>query len=175
VVFMLYYYYILYYYTYTIISYYILYYYTIIYYYPILYSSSSIPPSSPQQSYTLLFSSLLYSFYTCRYLHILIYILLPSPHPLPLIPIIPLPILLLFSSHLSSVPSSSSSHSFYLLVKGIHLSIFRLNGYTSISKRNNISIINSFYTCRYLHILIYILSSFPNLTPHVLSEWMVEV
>ena len=48
---------------------------------------------------------------------------------------------------------------------------------------------HSFYTCRYLHILIYILliySSFPilfshllfpnpNLTPHVLSEWMVEV
>ena len=35
----------------------------------------------------------------------------------------------------------------------------------------------SFYTCRYLHILIYILLLFiPNhLTPHVLSEWMVEV
>jgi hypothetical protein len=41
----------------------------------------------------------------------------------------------------------------------------------------------SFYTCRYLHTLIYISLSiipfFPlfknNLTPHVLSEWMVEV
>jgi hypothetical protein len=33
----------------------------------------------------------------------------------------------------------------------------------------------SFYTCRYLHILIYILSLKNNLTPHVLSEWMVEV
>ena len=35
---------------------------------------------------------------------------------------------------------------------------------------------HSFYTCRYLHILIYIPdSSKNNLTPHVLSEWMVEV
>ena len=35
---------------------------------------------------------------------------------------------------------------------------------------------HSFYTCRYLHILIYIQSHLPNLlTPHVLSEWMVEV
>jgi hypothetical protein len=42
---------------------------------------------------------------------------------------------------------------------------------------------HSFYTCRYLHILIYIIlwSSLPilllpkYLTPHVLSEWMVEV
>ena len=42
---------------------------------------------------------------------------------------------------------------------------------------------HSFYTCRYLHILIYILqdifslipSPINNLTPHVLSEWMVEV
>ena len=35
----------------------------------------------------------------------------------------------------------------------------------------------SFYTCRYLHILTYTLpdSSKNNLTPHVLSEWMVEV
>ena len=33
----------------------------------------------------------------------------------------------------------------------------------------------SFYTCRYLHILIYIPDSSSNLTPHVLSEWMVEV
>ena len=36
---------------------------------------------------------------------------------------------------------------------------------------------HSKYTCRYLHILIYIHHIFPIiiLTPHVLSEWMVEV
>jgi hypothetical protein len=34
---------------------------------------------------------------------------------------------------------------------------------------------HSFYTCRYLHILIYIISLKNILTPHVLSEWMVEV
>jgi hypothetical protein len=36
----------------------------------------------------------------------------------------------------------------------------------------------SFYTCRYLHILIYIplFPQYPKyLTPHKLSEWMVEV
>jgi hypothetical protein len=33
----------------------------------------------------------------------------------------------------------------------------------------------SFYTCRYLHILIYILPSPKYLTPHVLSEWMSRV
>jgi hypothetical protein len=33
-----------------------------------------------------------------------------------------------------------------------------------------------FYTCRYLHILIYILLLLPKYsTPHKLSEWMVEV
>jgi hypothetical protein len=44
--------------------------------------------------------------------------------------------------------------SIYLVVKGIHLSIFRLREYTSI--------FSSFYTCRYLHILIYILPA-PNI------------
>ena len=34
---------------------------------------------------------------------------------------------------------------------------------------------HSFYTCRYLDTLIYIPDSSPKLTPHVLSEWMVEV
>jgi hypothetical protein len=59
--------------------------------------------------------------------------------------------ILISSSHLSSIPLSHLSHSSS----------------------------HSFYTCRYLHILIYILStSIPssnNSTPHVLSEWMVEV
>ena len=109
----------LHYYTYTIIL------------YLILYSSSSssllFSPFPLYSSLTLFFPSLTipfpYSFYTCRYLHTVIYILFQS---------IFFPIIFFSSQY-------------------------------------------SFYTCRYLHILIYILSVSNNLTPHVLSEWMVEV
>jgi hypothetical protein len=114
-------------------TYYILYYYIILYYYLILYSSllfCSSPPILPLlSSFSLPIFPLLphllfpHSFYTCRYLHILIYILRSLP--------------------------------------------FLSNPLPNTHPRN---------TCRYLHILIYILSIFKNnLTPHVLSEWMVEV
>ena len=48
---------------------------------------------------------------------------------------------------------------------------------SSILLPTPLSLPNSFYTCRHLDILIYvpIIWSPPNLTPHVLSEWMVEV
>jgi hypothetical protein len=67
-----------------------------------------------QYSSFSLFSSQ-YSFYTCRYLHILIYIIyypLPFSHPNP---------------SQTRYPSLKGIH-IYLLVKGIYLSIFRLKG-----------------------------------------------
>jgi hypothetical protein len=91
-----------------------------------------------------------HSFYTCRYLHILIYIhLLSSP--------------ILFSSN----PSQTR----YPSLKGIHLSIsrFKRNNtsiYLLVKRNTHLSIswlkgiylsINSFYTCRYLHTVIYII------------------
>jgi hypothetical protein len=111
-----------------------------------------------------------HSFYTCRYLHILIYILSVYLN----YPIISFP---LFRSFL---PIQSSS--IFLPTQPDTLQIFSSS--------------HSFYTCRYLHTVIYILSIFRsylffpiyllfyyllfpifknNLTPHVLSEWMVEV
>ena len=154
---------------------YILYYYTIIYYilYYILYYTL-LSPIIPSSSHLLFPSSILLpsssppllspsqypsppissstsslSFYTCRVLHILIYIIQFYS---------PLPKLLLFSS-LLLFPSS-----FLILFS----SLFFLLLYLLSSQY-------SFYTCRYLHMVIYVLSVSNNSTPHVLSEWMVEV
>ena len=68
------------------------------------------------------------------------------------------------SSHSSDLPSVLSSSSL-LSSPPILLPSSLLLIYSS----------HSFYTCRYLHILIYIPDSSTILTPHVLSEWMVEV
>ena len=70
--------------------------------------------------------------------------------------------------------------SYLSILKGIYLSLNIKREYSSISglKEYTYLSIISFYTCRYLHILIYIHLLFrisPYLTPHVLSEWMVEV
>ena len=148
--------YIIYYILYIYIYYYYILYYTLLYYTIISYTILSsllphllflfhsiliflpFPLSSPILSLPILFSSQ-YSFYTCRYLHILIYIQSFQSSHLIHNPFFPLP--LQSSSDLSS---SQSSH--------------------------------SKYTCRDLLTVIYIPdSSKNNLTPHVLSEWMVEV
>ena len=141
-----------------IISYTLLYYYIL---YIILFPIPSSPlllyssfPSYPQPS--LLFfprpsCPSQYSFYTCRYLDTHIYIL-------------------------SSFPSQSPPHLF------LSIPLFPIFNHSSSFSPLLLSSQYSFYTCRELHILIYI-PSFPisfsspinNLTPHVLSEWMVEV
>ena len=108
--------------------------------YTILSSSSILLPflsSSPLlfcSSLLFFSSSSPHSFYTCRHLHILIYIILLSPIP-----------------NLASVPLP------FLIIPILIL------------------ILHSQNTCRHLHILIYIPPQSDNLTPHVLSEWMVEV
>ena len=107
----------------------LLYYYILLIFllFPILYSLLFYPFSSPL---------LLHSKYTCRYLHILIYILLFSS---------PLPIYLLFS--LSSYNNPFSSSPLPLLSSPSPLHIY-LQFYPNHSK----------YTCRVFHLLIYVLS-----------------
>jgi len=120
---------------YIIIHHYIIIYYTLIILYLILYSSSPlfILPSSSSLLILLQFYSFptQHSFYTCRYLHILI---LYSPSSLPTISS-------RFGGEYTLLPSFPSHPLFYLQFS------------------SNLSSINSFYTCRYLHILIYILSN----------------
>jgi hypothetical protein len=147
--------------------------------YTILFFSSSLPTFSSSTS-----SSSQYSFYTCRYLHILIYVqsflynILPSP-----------------SIPFSSFPSSSFI--LYLSVLTytyLYYPIFpppfpnklsiniKRNTHLSLSQRStHLSIIHSILVGTYIYlfishpILYNILPSSSNLTPHVLSEWMVEV
>ena len=171
------------YYTYYIIYYYILYYYTIIiiyytiihilYYTLLLFSSilsfpfSSFPIlSSSSIPIFFLFHLLFYSFpshsqpfYTCRYLHLLIYIpfflfssdLSPSV-PLPLL-FFPFPIIGSISSYpLPNIPFPYSIPIFILYL----------------------SVVPYTYLCSPIFPPIF--HQLPKyLTPHVLSEWMVEV
>ena len=95
-----------------------------------------------------------HSKYTCRWLVILIYILsLPLPSP-PSSSLLIYPSSFLLSSTLSSPLLPSPPLPSSLPPPHPH----------------------SFYTCRYLHTLTYTLLIYSdNSTPHVLSEWMVEV
>jgi hypothetical protein len=142
------------YYTYIIIYYY---YSILYYYYIILYSSSPLPLFLLICSFlpTIIFSSSLpipfsipptpqYSFYTCRYLHILIYIIL----------------FLISSSSLSPLSSHSSYIHSILVGTYIYLFIF----YPLL--------IHSILVGTYIYLFIF---NQNNSTPHVLSEWMVEV
>jgi hypothetical protein len=111
--------------------------------------------------YILLYNILLYIYY--YYTYTIYYIILFSSS---------LPLFILFSSYSSSsssLPSllSSSSSILYLLFC-LYSSLLIL---PSSSLPNHT---HSFYTCRYLHILIYILSLKNNLTPHKLSEGCLE-
>ena len=94
------------------------------------------------------------------------------------------PIFLPFSSSFpfSSIPLLLSSQSItflfpilYYTLPLLYLLPFSSSPLSSIPNPSPLPHLISFYTCRYLHILIYILSLKDNLTPHVLSEWMVEV
>ena len=163
-------------YYYTIIIYYIILYYYILYIiillyhilsYTILFSSSifhslpsllfypflsSPPPFSPILSCS---SFLKYSFYTCRHLHTVIYILFSSSDLSSFIFY-----LLLFSSPLPSILPllfSPSSHSHRISINLQSSLIPRILVGTSI------------------HLFIFNQYLIDNLTPHVLSEWMVEV
>ena len=73
---------------------------------------------------------------------------------------------------------------FFLSFSSPSLQILSLLPFLSLPLQSSSSSIPSIFphsqnTCRYLHILIYILpiilSSSDNLTPHKLTEWMVEV
>ena len=72
-----------------------------------------------------------------------------------------------------------SSHSKYTC-RVFHLLIYipavsNLSKQLSMNIKRNTHLSHSKYTCRYFDILIYIIISSTILTPHVLSEWMVEV
>ena len=152
-------------------------------------------------SYLILYSPFLsqYSFYTCRCLLLDTYIssmfiscssflssLLLFSSIIPFLPYSSIPsFTILFISIFLSFPSSYSSHLPFLLSFPVYLSsvllIPILLNLSSVPLPFSSSIFPIFhqphskYTCRYLHILIYIPDSSPKLTPHVLSEWMVEV
>ena len=104
--------------------------------------------------YYILYIHIYIIYYILYYIiHYILYYTLPS-----------LPFPSLFFPLSSSLISSSSFSSLLLFhpLPSSHLFLLQSS--------------HSFYTCRYLHILIYIPdSSKNNLTPHVLSEWMVEV
>ena len=160
------------------ILYYILLYYTIIhYYYYILY-------------YTILYSSSLLFF--CLYSSLLFFSSLPNTLPLFFSSLIYLLFLFLLSSSVLSSSSVYIIRSLSSLLSSFDLSPLPLPLlpsfiilYSSSSSFPS-SILPSFSssphsshpinTCRYLDTLIYIPDSYKNnLTPHVLSEWMVEV
>jgi hypothetical protein len=147
----------------------------------------------------------LYLIHILLLLYIILYIILYSSNPL-IYTLLPLPFPLFFSPPLLIHPSLSSLH----LFSSSSILLWSISFLYNPSQY-------SFYTCRYLHILIYILSQYSNpppskstirprtfyrsgwlrcdvfnyvvfgsvwdwagvlvyvLTPHVLSEWMVEV
>ena len=109
-----------------------------------------------------------------HYYYILYYLILSSSLPFPIY------LLYLLPSPIHLFPSLT------ILFCSLLFSSFPYNPLLILSPHIPLHSQYSFYTCRYLHILIYILqiySSFPifqyrfpkYLTPHVLSEWMVEV
>ena len=105
--------------------------------------------------------------------------LLPSFFPSP-IPILSSLLSSLPSQSISSSSLPSQSSSIYLLLFFSPLPSFPFRSFTSPSSSipipsSHSSSHHSKYTCRHLHTLIYIQSSSTILTPHVLSEWMVEV
>ena len=75
--------------------------------------------------------------------------------------------LILYSSFSSFLFSPS-------LISSLPLSFYLLFPFPIFFSQSQSSS-HSKYTCRHLDILIYIPSVSDNLTPHVLSEWMVEV
>ena len=81
---------------------------------------------------------------------------------------LPSPILISISSF-PIFPSYSSPSSSSDLISDLSSSFLPLLAH------NLSPLHHSFYTCRVFHNLIYILPTSDNLTPHVLSEWMVEV
>jgi hypothetical protein len=105
------------------------------------------------------------------YIYIILYYTLPSP----ILFFLPLSSSLLF--FLPNIPLTSSHSSHLIPIFILYLSVLT---YTYLYSSSDTPLSSpsqySFYTCRYLHILIYIPdSSSKYLTPHVLSEWMVEV
>ena len=101
--------------------------------------------------YTIILYLILHSSYSSDLLSFLFFLLLFLPQILSPPPFLssPIPPLLIFLTIQSFSPSSSSPNILFPS--------------------------QPFYTCRVFHILIYIPSSSRLLTPHVLSEWMVEV
>ena len=120
--------------------------------------------------------------YLILYIIILLYLILYSPHlssyqSIFYSPPSPLPNTLIILSSLiypsqSPSPSSDLSPPLPNLLSSL---LFLFLSFQSISPSLHPNLSHSFYTCRELHILIYIPSVSNNLTPHVLSEWMVEV
>ena len=96
---------------------------------------------------------IIYYTYTIIILYIIIYYTLPS----------------------SALPFLSYSSYSSILLFLSHLSSFLFQSIPSPLPSSSLLIQYSFYTCRYFDNLIYIPSVSDNLTPHVLSEWMVEV
>jgi len=117
--------------------------------FPILFSSFILPnptlPNIPSP----------HSRNTCRYLHALIYILFRS-----------FPITSLLSPSHTTPPHLSSSHPFPSLSSSIFLPILFSLIYLSI---------HSILVGTYIYLFIFFPIFNNNLTPHVLSEWMVEV
>ena len=137
---------------------------------PLICSSSSLLPfpilSSLLHSIRVGTSIYLFIFYQYPIsIHLLIFSS-PSPSPPLLLSfkvyVSGLPYTYLYSIFFSSSFPSSPPHSFYTC------RVFHLLIYIHLSSHLS----HSFYTCRVLHTVIYILD---NSTPHVLSEWMVEV
>jgi len=140
-----------------------------------LLSSSSLP-SLPH----LLFNSLpmpsalssQYSKYTCRYLHILIYILSGQSSNLSSVLFLLFPIFILYLSVLTY------TYLYYLLILSQTSYLSNMERNTSSINKRNLSIyqlIPGILVGTWIHIFIFN-HSFPKyLTPHVLSEWMGEV
>jgi len=128
---------------------------------------------------------LCYYYYYYTYYTILI-LSFPSSSPLPLF--LPIPPLLIYHSLIFSsiLPLFSSSLPFFSSPFILYLSVLTY-GYLCSSTFSSFPIYSlpsqsifpsqyPFYTCRGVGYTYLYSSSFPdNLTPHVLSEWMVEV